>query len=96
MAFRGFRRSRLLEIASNSDVDQTDQLERVGQHSRPVLVIWGKQDKTVPFDESEYVMQALPQGRLIAVEGSGHLPQWEQPNIVHPELIGFLKSEPSR
>jgi pimeloyl-ACP methyl ester carboxylesterase len=96
MAFRGFRRSRLLEIASNSDVDQTDQLERVGQHSRPVLVIWGKQDKTVPFDESEYMMQALPRGRLIAVEGSGHLPQWEQPNIVHPELIGFLKSEPSR
>lgn len=89
--FKGFRRSRLLEVSSNADVDQTDQLMRVGQHPRPVLVIWGKQDKTVPFDESEFVMKALPHGRLVAVEGSGHLPQWEQPDMVHPELIRFLQ-----
>jgi pimeloyl-ACP methyl ester carboxylesterase len=93
MAFKGFRRSRLQEISSNADVDQADQFERVGQHPRPVLVIWGKQDRTVPFEESEYVMEALPRARLIAVEGSGHLPQWEQPDIVHPELIGFLQGE---
>jgi pimeloyl-ACP methyl ester carboxylesterase len=93
MTFKGFRRSRFLEISSNADVDQTDQLERVGQHPRPVLVIWGRQDKTVPFEESEYVMEALPRGRLVAVEGSGHLPQWEQPDIVHPQLIGFLQQK---
>jgi|SRR2546427_1885617 len=91
MQFKGFRRSRLLEITSNADVDQSAQLERVGQHPRPVLVIWGKQDKNVPFDESEFMMKALPHGRLVAVEGSGHLPQWEQPDIVHSELIKFLK-----
>jgi len=91
MQFKGFRRSRLLEITSNTGVDQSDQLERVGQHPRPVLVIWGKEDKNVPFDESEFMMKALPHGRLVAVEGSGHLPQWEQPNIVHSELVKFLK-----
>jgi pimeloyl-ACP methyl ester carboxylesterase len=91
MRFKGFRRSRLLEISSNAEADQMDQLERVGQHPRPVLVIWGKQDKTVPFDESEFLMEALPRGRLVPVEGSGHLPQWEQPDIVHPQLITFLQ-----
>ncbi len=91
MQFKGFRRSRLLEIRSNAEVDQSDQLRRVGEHPRPVLVIWGKQDKTVPFDESEFLMESLPNGRLVPVEGSGHLPQWEQPDIVHRELIGFLR-----
>jgi pimeloyl-ACP methyl ester carboxylesterase len=91
MAFKGFRRSRLLEITSNADADQTEQLERVGQNPRPVLVIWGKEDRTVPFEESEYLLQALPQARLITVEGSGHLPQWEQPDQVHPQLISFLQ-----
>jgi pimeloyl-ACP methyl ester carboxylesterase len=91
MQFKGFRRSRLLEITTNADVDQTDQLKRVGQHPRPVLVIWGKQDKNVPFDESEFLMNELPHGRLVAVEESGHLPQWEQPDSVHPELIKFLR-----
>ena len=60
MQFKGFRRSRLLEVTSNASVDQSEQLERVGQHPRPVLVIWGKEDKNVPFDESEFMMKALP------------------------------------
>src|ERR1051325_1124671 len=91
MTFKGFRQARLLEVVSNADADQTDQLERVGQNPRPVLVIWGKEDRTVPFEESEYLMQALPNARLIAIEGSGHLPQWEQPDSVHPQLISFLQ-----
>ena len=91
MQFKGFRRSRFLEIFTNAEVDQLDQFKRVGQHPRPVLVVWGKQDKTVPFDESEFLMNDLPNGKLIAVEGSGHLPQWEQPDIVHPQLINFLQ-----
>ena len=91
MQYKGFRRARLSEIASNTGVDQSDQLKRVGQHPRPVLVIWGKQDNTVPFDESEWLMRVLPHGRLAPIEGSGHLPQWEQPDVVHPELINFLE-----
>jgi pimeloyl-ACP methyl ester carboxylesterase len=92
--YKGFRRARLSEIATNVGVDQSDQLKRVGQHPRPVLVIWGKQDKTVPFEESEWLMQSLPQARLVGVESSGHLPQWEQPEGVHPELIHFLQNVP--
>jgi pimeloyl-ACP methyl ester carboxylesterase len=93
MHYKGFRRARLSEIVSNAHIDQTDQLQRIGEHPRPVLVIWGKQDNTVPFEESEWVLKALPQGRLVAVEGSGHLPQWEQPEIVHREMIAFLRME---
>jgi pimeloyl-ACP methyl ester carboxylesterase len=91
MRYKGFRRARLSEIVSNTSTDQTEQLKRVGEHPRPVLVIWGKQDNTVPFDESEFFMKSLPHGRLLAVDDSGHLPQWEQPDIVHRELIAFLK-----
>ena len=90
MQYKGFRRARLSELVSNSNIDQSDQLKRVGEHTRPVLVIWGKQDNTVPFEDSEWFMKALPHGRLVAVEGAGHLPQWEQPDVVHKELVGFL------
>jgi pimeloyl-ACP methyl ester carboxylesterase len=89
--YKGFRSARLSEIVTNSGVDQSDQLKRVGQNPRPVLVVWGKQDKTVPFEDSEYLMMALPQGKLIAVDSAGHLPQWEQPGQVHPELVHFLQ-----
>lgn len=92
MQYKGFRRARLSEIVSNNNVDQSDQLQRVGQHSRPVLVIWGKQDNTVPFEESEWLLKALPKGRLVAIDESGHLPQWEQPEMVHQELLKFLRT----
>ena len=91
MQYKGFRRARLSEIVSNADIDQTEQLKRVGQHRRPVLVIWGKQDNTVPFDESDFIMKSLPGARLVAVDSAGHLPQWEQPDVVHPELLQFLR-----
>jgi pimeloyl-ACP methyl ester carboxylesterase len=93
MQYKGFRRARLSEIVTNSNIDQTDQLQRVGQHVRPVLVIWGKQDNTVPFEESEWLMKALPKARLVAVDESGHLPQWEQPELVHVELLKFLRNQ---
>ncbi len=91
MQYKGFRRARLSEMASNTDVDQTEQLKRVGEHPRAVLVIWGQQDNTVPFEESEWLMKSLPNGRLVPIESSGHLPQWEQPDEVHRELINFLQ-----
>jgi pimeloyl-ACP methyl ester carboxylesterase len=91
MLYKGFRRARLSEIVSNADVDQYEQLKQVGEHPRPVLVIWGKQDNTVPFEDSEWFMKALPRASLVTVEDSGHLPQWEQPDLVHRELIGFLR-----
>lgn len=56
-----------------------------------MLVIWGKQDNTVPFEDSEWFMKALPRGRLVAIEGSGHLPQWEQPEETHRKLLEFLQ-----
>ena len=92
MQYKGFRRARLSEIVSNNNVDQSDQLQRVGQHPRPVLVIWGKQDNTVPFEESEWLLKSLPKGRLVAIDESGHLPQWEQPEFVHQELLKFLRT----
>src|SRR5438034_6042820 len=45
MRFKGFRRSRLLEITSNSNVNQSIELERVGKHPRPGMVKWGKDVK---------------------------------------------------
>ena len=88
--YRGFRRARRSEVVTNASVDQHEELERVGQHGRPVFVIWGKQDPSVPFDLSPALLELMPRGRLLAVDDSGHLPQWEQPAIVNPAIIEFL------
>jgi pimeloyl-ACP methyl ester carboxylesterase len=66
-------------------------LQQVGDHPRPVLVIWGRQDPNVPFELSASLLGIMPSARLVAVDGAGHLPQWEQPATVHPALVAFLR-----
>jgi len=90
LQYKGFRRARLSETVNNATVDQTAELKHVGQHSRPVLVIWGKEDRTVSFGESVQLLKLMPRARLVAVESAAHLPQWEQPEAVHSNLIAFL------
>jgi len=91
LRYRGFRRARLADLRSNVDTDQRDELQLVGHATRPVLVIWGKQDPNVPFELSASLMAVMPYARLLAVDQAGHLPQWEQPDIVQPAIISFLR-----
>ena len=89
--YRGFRRAQRSTSVSGAAVDQDPELKRVGQHSRPVLAFWGKQDTAVPIEFSAALLLAVPRTHLVGVEGAGHLPQWEQPGVVHPEWIAFLR-----
>jgi pimeloyl-ACP methyl ester carboxylesterase len=91
LQYRGFRRARLSDLTANTDYDQRDEVQRVGRARRPVLVVWGKQDPNVPFEFSGALMQQMPYARLLAVEDAGHLPQWEQPDVVQPALVAFLR-----
>jgi pimeloyl-ACP methyl ester carboxylesterase len=91
LRYKGFRRARLSELRSNVDASQRDELQAVGRHPRPVLAIWGKQDPNVPFELSASFMAVIPAARLLAVDQAGHLPQWEQPGIVQPAIVSFLR-----
>lgn len=91
LQYRGFRRARLSEIVSNAESEQVLEVQRVGRHSRKVLLIWGKEDRTVPFKESEGLTRTIPNARLVAVESAGHLPQLEQPALVNAAMIDFLR-----
>jgi pimeloyl-ACP methyl ester carboxylesterase len=91
MQYRGFRKARLSEIVTNVGVDQHEEIKRVGEHARPVFVIWGKQDPDVPFEFSASLMELLPRGHLLAVDDSGHLPLWEQPDVANPAIVAFLR-----
>src|SRR6185295_19680504 len=91
LQYKGFRNARLSELINNAKADQRGELIRVGRNTRPVLVIWGKQDTNVPFENSEALMKAMPRARLVAVEAAGHLPHWEQPDLVHSAWISFLR-----
>lgn len=91
MQYKGFRRGRMSDAAANAEYDARVALAEVGKHPRPVLVLWGKQDQTVPFDRSAVVLAALPRATFVPVDSAGHLPQWEQPVVTHAAMLAFLR-----
>ena len=58
---------------------------------KPVLVVWGKADKDVPFEVSKEVLRAVPQAEFHSIDDAGHVPYYEHPEIVNPMLVSFLK-----
>lgn len=53
----------------------------------PVLVLHGKQD---PLESADEVHAAFPGSRLVIIDGAGHFPWLEQPDVVARELKTFL------
>jgi pimeloyl-ACP methyl ester carboxylesterase len=91
MQFIGFKRAVLSTLRHGPLETMADAYRRVGEHPRPVWLIWGRQDRTLPFPTSERVRELLPRAEFHAIEESGHVPHYEHPEVVNPLLIEFLR-----
>lgn len=92
--FKGTREAlRRTRVAIAGAPDQQEQVRKVGTHERPVLIVWGRQDPVVPFSGSARLLAAMPAARLVAVDSAAHLPHIEQPGIVMPAVLQFLREQ---
>jgi pimeloyl-ACP methyl ester carboxylesterase len=57
----------------------------------PVLLISGREDRVNPIDKNAGVLSKhLPQGKLEILDGVGHLPEVEAPDVVNKLLRAFF------
>lgn len=92
MQYKGFRSAILSTIRNNMLGSFLDDYRRIGKINKPVLLFWGRQDRTVPFDHSDILRTAIPGMQFHAIENSEHIPHYEKPEEVNPILLRFLKS----
>jgi pimeloyl-ACP methyl ester carboxylesterase len=90
MKYQGFKRALLSTLRNGLLNDMTEIYRRVGKQKRPVLLIWGREDRIIPFDTNEKLREAIPHAEFQAVSEAGHVPHYEQPEVVNPLLIEFL------
>jgi pimeloyl-ACP methyl ester carboxylesterase len=55
--------------------------DRLHDFPRPVDLIWGMEDKLVTFANAEIMLEQLPRARATRLEGCGHLPHFDCPQI---------------
>jgi pimeloyl-ACP methyl ester carboxylesterase len=70
---------------------QDEVLRRLGAGPRPVLVIWGRQDRAAPFAGSRTLLAAMPRATFVPVDSAAHLPHLEQPAVVARAVVRFLR-----
>lgn len=92
MRYKGFRRS-ILETQRHDVMKRPARsFQTLARSGIPMLLLWGKEDHTVPISFSDTIRAVFPHAEFHAIEGAGHLPHIEQAAVVDSILLEFLGS----
>ena len=94
MRYRGFGRALLRSRNTLAATDFDGLFQSVAATGVPVLLVWGKQDPTVPLANAEIVRRAIPALEFFPVDSSGHLPHLEQTAAFNARMFEFLGAHP--
>jgi pimeloyl-ACP methyl ester carboxylesterase len=91
MQFKGFRSAILSTFRNNMLGSFMDTYQQLGKMDKDILLFWGRNDTTVPFEHSSALCTVLPNVQFHAIENCGHIPHYEKPDEVNPILLEFLR-----
>ena len=91
MQYKGFRRAILSTLRNNMLGSFMDTYQQLGKMDKDILLFWGRNDTTVPFEHSIALCTVLPNVQFHAIENCGHIPHYEKPEEVNPILLEFLR-----
>ncbi|MCI0555840.1 MAG: alpha/beta hydrolase [Anaerolineae bacterium] len=96
MRYKGFKRAILSTIRNDMLGSFMDVYQRLGKMNKQVLLFWGRNDTTAPYEHSDDLCAVLPNIRFHAIENCGHIPHYEKPDEVNPILLEFLRDNGSQ
>lgn len=81
-------------VASSILLDQTlrDYREKLGAVSVPSLVVYGADEKLFKIAAGEFLVERMPDARLVVLEESCHCPFLEEPERFNAVLLEFVDS----
>jgi len=58
---------------------------------KPVLIIWGKKDRSTPVNDAFAIQKLVPDSKIKIIEGAGHSPHLDQPEILAGLIADFIR-----
>ena len=80
----------LMAVKDNLPLWESGFATRISALTQPTLVIWGEEDQVFPIAVGEDLHRSVKGSRFARIPHAGHIPQWEQPDLVNPPLIEFI------
>ncbi|MGW5054870.1 alpha/beta fold hydrolase [Actinokineospora sp. NPDC004072] len=81
--------------AQRGRADRPDYLPSLRAAAVPGLVVVGSDDEFTPVPVARETADALPDGRLLVVDGAAHMPNLERPEVFNDALAEFLSALPA-
>ena len=76
---------------AQADSKYTDEIQAKFQSiKRPVLIMWGEEDRWLPVEQAHGLHQLIPDSTLVTVPETGHLIIEERPDVLIREIKDFL------
>ncbi|GMQ78224.1 MAG: alpha/beta hydrolase [Anaerolineae bacterium] len=70
-----------------------EEIKQLGQKMIPTIIIWGKEDSSIPIRIGEEMHRLMPGSRLEIIDNAGHLSNFDQ-SIVFDKLVAdFLSAD---
>jgi len=69
----------------------TSSIQKIKNIQQPTLIIWGEQDLLIPINSAYRFQSDLPNGTLVILKKSGHVPMEESPQKSLAPVLSFLK-----
>ena len=70
---------------------ELDHRDTLGSIDVPALLLHGRHDEKTRYDGGSYLLEHLPQARLVTLERSAHCPHLEEPEAFTEALLAFLE-----
>lgn len=67
-----------------------NEIQELGQLEIPTLIVWGRNDKTLPLFCAEEINRLMPGSRLEILDDAAHLANFDRPNTFNKLVIDFL------
>ena len=79
---------------AQADSGYTDEMQpRYAQISRPVLILWGREDTWIPLERGQALHKMIPGSLLEVIPDAGHLVIEEAPDRLMEKIRPFLMDE---
>ncbi len=81
----------LLTIGTNLPLWEERFAPRIGAITHRTMIIWGEEDRVFPLPAGDQLHRTIAGSTFVIIPRAGHIPQWEQPELVNQTLIHFLR-----
>ena len=91
--YAGYADAIVSTIRNMNMTGMDEAYRKVGKSGKPVLLLWGREDKVVPFANAAKVRESMPTAKFVEMEKSGHIPTIDESGKSHRVILDFLSNE---